>query len=141
MAMVLVVILFESETWVMTPRLEKALKSFHHKTVRRMAGMAPKHRKDKIWVYPPIGAALEIMRLDEIGVYITQCYNMVAQYIATSPIMELCLAAEPNTGLQLSRRWWDQTALDILGIRAGNVAAEVQGDMRKEESEKEGEGK
>ena len=33
------------------------------------------------------------------------------------------MVAERKPLLRLSRRWWEQTALDILGIRAGNAAA------------------
>ena len=45
--------------------------------------------------------------------YIPRHQNTVAQYIATRSIMDLCLAAEQNPGLHLSRRWWGQSALDI----------------------------
>ena len=62
--------------------------------------------------------------LDEIGVYISHRQNKVVQYIATRPIMDLCLTEERNTGMRLSRRWWEQPSLDIMGIRAGKVAAE-----------------
>ena len=61
--------------------------------------------------------------LEEIGFYIAYSHNMVAQYIATHPIMDLCLAAEQNPGMFLSRRWWEQPTLDIMGIRAGQAAA------------------
>ena len=54
-----------------------------------MAGMGPKRQLDKAWVYPDIGAALEMVGLEEIGVYIVYRQNMVAQYIATRPIMDL----------------------------------------------------
>ena len=47
-------------------------------------------------MYTPIGAALEMVGLEEIRVYIARRQNMVAQYIATCPIMDLCLAAERN---------------------------------------------
>ena len=33
------VLLFGAETWVVTPRLEKALEGFHHRAVRSMSGM------------------------------------------------------------------------------------------------------
>ena len=68
--------------------------------------------------------------MDEIGAYTSHHQNMVAQYIATSPIMDLCLAAERKPGLQLSRLWWEQPAMDILGIRAGYASAEVGGGDR-----------
>ena len=47
--------------------------------------------------------------------------NKVAQYIATHTIMEFCLAVELKPGLRLSRRWWEDPALDILGIRVGHA--------------------
>ena len=70
-------------------------------------------------MYPPIGAALAMVGLKEIGVYISRHQNMFAQYVATRPIMDLCLAAERKPVMRLSRQWWDQPALDIMGIRAG----------------------
>ena len=102
--------------------------------------MGPKSRRDGIWVYSPIVEALATVGLDEIGVYITFLHNTVAQYIATRPIMDLCLAAEQKPGLRLSRRRWEQPALDILGIRAGHAAAEGGEETGMEESAAEGEG-
>ena len=75
-------------------------------------------------MYPPIGAAMTTVGMDDIGVYITRRQNTVAQYIATLPIMDLYLAVDRKTGLCLSRRWWEHTDLDILGIRAWRAAAE-----------------
>ena len=66
----------------------KAIKGLHQRVVLRMAGMGPEGQRDGIWVYPPIGAALETVGLDEIGVYIPRRQNTVAQYIATRPIMD-----------------------------------------------------
>ena len=66
------VLLFRSEVWVMTPQMEKPLEGFHHREVRRMAGMGPKRQPDEIWVYPPIGAALAIVGLEDTGVYIAR---------------------------------------------------------------------
>ena len=113
------VIIFESETWVLTPRLEKALEGFHHRVVRRMAGMVPKCQRDVTWVYKPIGAVPAMVGMDNIGVYIDCLHNTVAQYIATRVIMDLCLVEEWKPGLRIYRRWWEHTALYILGNRAG----------------------
>ena len=83
------VLFFGYETWVVTPRLDKALAGFHHRVVRRMAGMGPKCQFNRTWVYPPIGAALVTVGPEEIGLYITRLQNTVAQYIVTYPIMDL----------------------------------------------------
>ena len=63
--------------------------------------------------------------LNEFGVYIACRHNTVAQYIATCPIMEFCLAAERKTGMKLSKRCWEYPALDIPGIRAGHSESVV----------------
>ena len=93
------VLLFGSETWALIPRLEKVLEGFHHQASQRMVGMGPKIYPEGTWVYPPIGAELEMVVLEEIRVYIARRQNMVAQYIATRPTMDLCLAAERKTGM------------------------------------------
>ena len=80
-------------------------------------------------MYPPILAALVMVGLEDIGVYIYLRQNTVAQYIAIRPIMDLCLVAERKPGMRLYRRWWEHPALDIMGFRAGQVAAEGGGGM------------
>ena len=45
-AVIPVVLLFGSESWVLTPRFDKALEEFHHRSVRRMAVMGPKRQRD-----------------------------------------------------------------------------------------------
>ena len=79
------------------PRLDKYLEGFHHWAVRRMAGMGTKCQQDRTWVYTPIGAALEMVGLEDIDPYISCRQNTVAQYISTCPIMDLCLVAERKT--------------------------------------------
>ena len=77
--------------------------------------------------------------LEEIRVYINHHNNTVAKYIATHPIMDLCLEAEKKPGMHLSRRWWEHPALDILGIRARCAAPEGGGRRRRERESRVGE--
>ena len=49
-AVVQVVLLFGYKTWVLTPRLDKALKGFHHRETQRMVDMGPKSHPDETWV-------------------------------------------------------------------------------------------
>ena len=137
MAVVQSVLLFGSETWVMTPRLDKYLEGFHHRAARQIAGMGPKCQRDGTWVYPLIGAALAMVGLEEIRVYIARLQNMVAKYIATCPIMGLCVAVEQKPVIRLSRKWWDQPAMDILGIRVRHAEAEGGGGRRGQENQRE----
>ena len=104
-AVVQLVLLFGSETWILIPRLQKYLEGFNHRVARQMTGMGPKRQWYGTWVYPPIGAALEIGVLKDIGLYAARLQNTVAQYIANFSIMDLFPAAERKPGMCLSRRW------------------------------------
>ena len=77
MVVVQAVLLFGSQTWVLTPQLDNPLKGFHHRAARRMVGMGPKCQTDRIWVYPPIGTVMEVVGLEEIRVYISRSQNTV----------------------------------------------------------------
>ena len=104
MAVVHAVILFGSETWVLTTQFEKAINGFHHREAWRMAGMGSKRQPYGTWLYPPIGAALEMVGLEEIGIYISRHQNTFAQYIVTRTIMDLCLAEEWKPVIRLSMK-------------------------------------
>ena len=58
------------------------------------------------WIYPPLDEAMMAVVLEEVDTYVIHRQNNVAQYIATGPIIELCLIAERQTGAQVSMRWW-----------------------------------
>ena len=46
-----------------------------------------------------------------MGVYILKRHNMVAQYIITQPIMDLCEKTVKRTGPWVARRWWEEEVL------------------------------
>ena len=47
------VMLYGSETWVMTPRIRRAFGGFHHRVDRRMTGRKPWQGRDGMWNPPP----------------------------------------------------------------------------------------
>ena len=61
--------------------------------------------------------------------YLARRQNTVAQFIATRPIMDICLAAERSPGERVSHRWWYQDNLDLEGIQL------VEGTVDLEEEE------
>ena len=126
-AVVQAVILFGYKMWVLTPQLEKSLEGFCHRAAQRMTGMVPKRQQDGTWVYPPIQVGLAMVGLEEIGVYTARHQNMVVQYIAPFPSIDLWLVVEWKPGMHLYRRWWEQPTLDILGIRVGHASEEGKG--------------
>ena len=46
MAVVQAVLIVGYEKWVLTPRLDKSLEIFHHRTMRWMPVMVPKRQQD-----------------------------------------------------------------------------------------------
>ena len=54
---------------------------------------------------------------------------MVAQYIATRPILDLCKRPARRPGARVSRRWLEQDGLDLEGPKKrAEVALESDGE-------------
>ena len=47
------VLFFGAETWVLTPRMERALGSFQHRFARRLTNRQLRRRVGGSWEYPP----------------------------------------------------------------------------------------
>ena len=77
--------------------------------------------------YPSLEEEMEESGLKDMETYISRRQNTVAQFIATSPIMDLCLAAERRLGPQVSRRWWDQDGVYVDGMRMASWEADWTG--------------
>ena len=60
---------------------------------------------------------LEEVVFQEVETYIDRRHNTVAQYIATRPIMDLCLTAVRRPGARVLKRLWEQEGIDIEGIQ------------------------
>jgi hypothetical protein len=113
-AVVQSVLLFGSESWVMSPAIYKALDGFHHRVARRIAGMLPR-LTDGDWVTPPVGPALEAAGLRSFCEYVEARQRHVVEYVAQRPIMELCRAARGIRGSHLGKLWWQQAPIaDML---------------------------
>ena len=60
---------------------------------------------------------MEEAGLHEVVTYSTRFQNILAQYIATMPIMDLCLAAEIRPGKRVYKWWWGQKELYLEWMR------------------------
>ena len=50
--------------------------------------------------------------LTDIRTSIQRRQNMVAQYIATRPLLDLCEGARQKEGARVTSRWWEQSGID-----------------------------
>ena len=104
--MVQLVLLYGSETWVLTPRMKRVLGRFHHRVDRWLTGRQPRKGRDGVWVDPPTEDAMAEVGLQELDTYVYFHHNTLAQYIATRDIMNLCLAAKKRPGTRVAMRWY-----------------------------------
>ena len=116
MAVVQKVMLYGSETWVMTPCIGRVLGGFHHRVDRRLRGRQPRIGQGGGWVYLPLEEEMSEAGLNEVETYVYRRQNTFARFIETSPIMELCLAAARRTGSRVANRWWYQGGLYLEGM-------------------------
>ena len=52
---------------------------------------------------------------EEVKACVLSSQNTAAQYIVMKPILDLCEEAVQWTGTRVSKRWWKQEGLDLVG--------------------------
>ena len=62
--------------------------------------------------------------------------NTVAQYIATRPLLDLCVGTKQIGGERVEMRWWDQKGVDWEKAKAQGAETELELDTGTEEDEK-----
>ena len=90
-------LLFGAETWVVTPKMERALSAFLHGAARRLTGRQPRREKEGDWHYPSLEGGMKEAGLTDIRTSIMRRQNTVAQYIATRPLLDLCGGREQES--------------------------------------------
>ena len=100
----IVVLLFGEETWVVSPMMDRALSAFLQGAARRLTGRQPRRGRDGEWKYPSLEGAMEEAGLTDIRKSIHRRQNTVAQYIATRPLLDLCVGARAREGATVTLR-------------------------------------
>ena len=117
------VFLFGSETWVVIPRLGKALVGFQAQVARRLAVPLPQRTPEGKCTYTLVETAREEAEFLTMEEYIRRRQNIVAQYIATWSLLYLFEGTERASGAQLGMWWWEQAGLNLAGAREAEAAA------------------
>ena len=74
--------------------------------------------------------------LEYMETYISRRQNMVAQFIVTSPILDLCLEAERRMGVHVVEQWWDQVGIYLEVVWEVGVTEEGrQGEGKQDDYE------
>ena len=110
------VMLYVSETWLMTTLIGNILGGFYHKVACSLMGRQPLRGRYGIWVYPPLEDAMAETGFQEVDTNFYPHKNTVSNFIATRKFMHLCLEAEQRPGSRVTKRWWEQDRVncDVL---------------------------
>ena len=108
-AVVMSVLLYGCETWVITPSMYKVLEGFHNRVLWRISGYTAVSLPDGSWEYPPISLAQRATSTLPLEDYISRRCNRVADEVACQPIFDLCTSVEAPGGSSTHRQvlWWE----------------------------------
>ena len=72
LAVVQLVMLYQSESWVLTPNMKRVLGGFHHRVTHRLMGKQLQRGRDGGWFYPPMQDAMMEADLQEVETYVSR---------------------------------------------------------------------
>ncbi len=116
-ATVQAVLLFENETWKLSPSSLKSLEGFHIWAAHCMASKMPTRNPDGTWTYPSLRDLFKAVGLRTIGHYIGVCWETIACFIVDRPLFALCWDDERKRGSMHCTFWWEQP-LSIDGVES-----------------------
>ena len=113
---------------MLTVNMEAALDAFQGRVARRLTGRMPRHGRDGKWRYLPLAGAIKDAGTVRASTSVLRRQNTVAQFVATRPILVLCMETEQRGGTQVPQRWWEQPGIDWRLAREKNKRAEAAGE-------------
>merc|ERR1711966_551760 len=122
-AVIASVLLYGSESWVVSPSTLRELKGFHVEAARRLAGMRPRKVKG-VWVYPHTADVLAAAHLQPLAYYIQRRRHTVHNTIRDRDVLKECEGAERRRGTP-PRLFWAQQDMTVSEPREYGPEGEV----------------
>ncbi len=108
-AVVQAILLYGSDTWVISQPAMAQLKGFHIQAAYQMAKMhKPWQGPRNEWVYPRSEDVLKECGMKTMAEYVQICRKMIAVYVATQPILQECRQGKQQRGAVPHHWWWEQ---------------------------------
>ena len=89
-----------------TLRMQRVLGGFHHRVACKLTGRQPWKGRNGGWVSPPLEDEMTEAGLQEVENYVSRRQNTEEKYIATIPIMDMCLSEKRRPGPRVAIQWW-----------------------------------
>jgi hypothetical protein len=106
-------LLYGSETWVLSRTALACLEGFHIRAAYRMAKtQKPKWGPGRTWIYPQSVDVLQECGLKTMEEYIGIRQQKIAVYVATRPILIKCRQGKQKRGA-VPRLWWWELPMDL----------------------------
>ena len=105
---VLSVLLFGSETWVVSDILKGEFRSFHHRCARYVVNRHIWQDGDGNWHCPPSAEVLMEVKMQTIEAYIQRRKDTILRFARTRPIYQEALQSSPIQGNGRQLVWWNQ---------------------------------
>ena len=109
LAIVQAILLYGSETWVLSKRDLGRLEAFHKRCARNIAHRPITRQLDGTWIHPPTQEILQICHLSPIQTYIAKRKTtLLSRYACDSPLYREC-RARIVSHISSSRNllWWN----------------------------------
>ncbi len=112
-AIVQAILLYGSETWVISRTALARLEGFHIRAAYRMAKMnKPKRSPGNVWEYPRSADVLKECGMKTMEEYIHTRRQTITTYVATRPILAECRWGERRRGA-VPHQWWWELPMDL----------------------------
>jgi hypothetical protein len=109
LAVVQAVLLYGSESWVLTEREKASLRTFHHRSARHISRCHIRQGTDGTWIYPASSEVLATAGLLPIDEYIARRKATIKIYVEDRPIFQRCQALQTRTVNR--KRWWTDDSI------------------------------
>ena len=115
-AVVQAVLLYGSESWVLSLTMEKKLQSFHRRCARYITGQHIRQNPDESWTCPSSSSVLLKAGLWSIQEYIQRRRSTVMKYAQSKFIYRQCEASIPLASNPNQLVWWkpDEPVVNLL---------------------------
>ena len=112
-AIVQAILLYGSETWVISRTALARFEGFHIRAAYQMAkANKPKRGPGNVWEYPRSADVLKECGMMTMEEYIRICWQTIAMYVATHPILAECRRGERRRGA-VPHQWWWELPMDL----------------------------
>jgi hypothetical protein len=121
------VLLYGSETWVITKEILQLLTSFHHGIACRLTGRYPRPIPDMDeWEHPSIQETLQIAGLFTMDEYLRRRRRYLEQHAQQLPILRECQQSLQTENPRRRTFWWNQSLADPALLLTQNHVDELE---------------